>query len=159
MATTDYHLVIESVRGETKRPTGDNGLDILRFEYAVDVARDAASGTASGRRRYSDVKFQKIIDQSSPTILQMLAQNRKIGKATLTCRKSGGQALDYYKVVLSDGYISSYKVVGASMTDEFGAIPREEFCINFRKIDVEYTKQNAKGGPDGTVNFSDALNE
>ena len=43
--------------------------------------------------------------------------------------------------------------------DEFGAIPREEFCINFRKIDVEYTKQNARGGPDGTVNFSDALNE
>jgi len=159
MATTDYHLIIESIRGETKRPTGDDGMDILRFELAADVVRDGMTGQAQGRRRYTDMKFHKILDKASPTIMQMLAQNAKIRKATLTCRKTGGHALEYYKIVLSDAYIASYKVVGADFKDEFGAIPREEFTINYRKIDVEYTKQNDKGGADGTVNFSDSLNQ
>ena len=92
----------------------------------------------------------------------MLATNGKIKKATLTVEKAGdkdadGKPLIYYRLILSDAYISSYKICGEELDDEFGTIPRDEFSINFRKIDVEYTEQHRSGGGAGAVMFSDEL--
>jgi type VI secretion system Hcp family effector len=158
MSSTDYKLVIESVRGEMKRKDTEEGLDIQRFEFSAEVARDGASGSARQRRRYSDVKFFKLVDRASPTIQTMLATNSKIKTATLSCHKGDGRKrLLYYKVTLHDAYISSYKIVGTDFQDEYGAIPRDEFSMNFRKIDIEYTKQNQAGDADGTVSFTDQL--
>jgi len=119
---------------------------------------DGASGSARQRRRYSDIKFHKLVDRASPSIQTMLATNAKIKKATLSVFKGDGdKRLLFYKVTLTDAYISSYKIVGMDFEDKFGALPRDEFTINFRKIDVDYTKQNQKGDADGTVSFSDQL--
>jgi type VI secretion system secreted protein Hcp len=158
MSSTDYKLIIESVRGEMKREGKDEGLDIQRFEFGAELARDGASGMGRQRRRYSDVKFFKLLDRASPTLQTMLATNAKIRKATLSVYKGAGEKrLLYYQITLSDAYISSYKIVGYDYEDQFGAIPRDEFSINYRKIDVDYTKQNQEGEPDGTVSFSDQL--
>jgi type VI secretion system secreted protein Hcp len=158
MASCDYKLVIESVRGEMKREGTHDGIDVQRFEFGAEVARDGASGLARQRRRYSDVKFTKLVDRASPTLQSMLATNTKIRKATLSCYKGDGdKRLLFYQVTLSDAYISAYRIIGEDFRDEFGAIPRDEFSINFRKIDVDYTKQNNKGDADGTISFSDQL--
>jgi type VI secretion system secreted protein Hcp len=160
MSSVDYKLVIESVRGEMKRDGKDDGIEVQSFEFGAEVARDGASGTARQRRRYSDVKFTKLVDRASPTLQSMLATNAKIKKATLSVYKGDGdKRLLYYQLTLSDGYISSYRIVGQDRDDQFGAIPRDEFSINFRKIDVDYTKQNQKGDADGTVSFSDQLDQ
>jgi len=39
MATTDYNLLIESVRGELKRDANHDGIDIHRFEFGAELAR------------------------------------------------------------------------------------------------------------------------
>ncbi len=158
MAETDFELKIESVKGEMKRNTGD-GIQILRFEFGAEAARDGASGAAKQRRTYTDVKFSKLTDRASPTILSMLATNSKIRTATLTAKKAAGdKRLVFYKVILSDGYISSYKIVGADFEDKFGSLPRDEFTINFRKIQVEYVPQGQGGDRDGGVVFMDEIN-
>lgn len=158
MTATDYKLVIESVRGEMKRDNKDDAIQVLRFEFGADTARDGSSGQARQKRRYTDVKFSKLIDRSSPTLQSMLATNSLIKKAVLSVYKANGnERLLYYQVTLADGYISNYRIVGQELNDEFGAIPRDEFSINFRKITVEYTKQNQQGQPDGTVTFNDQL--
>lgn len=160
MPNTDYHLLIEGVRGEFKRDGKDEGIEIQRFEFGAQVARDGASGQARQRRRYTDVKFNKVLDRASPTLQTMLATNAKIKKATLSVHKAAGdKRLLYYKVILSDAYVSFYNVVGEDSEDRFGSIPRDEFCINFRKIEVEYTKQSQEGDKDGGVSFSDTLDQ
>jgi len=162
MMQTNYQLTIESVRGEMKRDGKTDQIEVRSFEFGVEVARDGASGQASQRRRYTDVTFTKLVDRSSPSIQQLLATNGKIKKATLTVEKAGdkdadGKPLIYYRLILSDAYISSYKICGEELDDEFGTIPRDEFSINFRKIDVEYTEQHRSGGGAGAVMFSDEL--
>ena len=162
MAQTDYRLVIDSVRGELKRTGQQNeGIDIHSFEYSTDAPHDAATGQATGRRRYSDVTFTKLLDKASPMLQLMLAQHSKIRKATLTCCKAGdhGEMLKYYEVIWTDAYISSYRVRGEDAGDEFGAIPRDEFTMNFRKIEVNYTLQTSKGSSAGSTSFADELNE
>ena len=159
MSSTNYHLTIESVRGEMKRDSKDHGIEVQRFEFGASVARDGASGAGKQRRQYTDVKFSKLVDKSSPTLQTMLATNAKIKTATLTAHKAAGDnALVFYKIVLTDGYVSSYKILGMDFGDEFGAIPRDEFSINFRKIEVTYVKQNQKGDADGSVMFTDEVN-
>ena len=160
MSNTNYHLTIESVRGEMKREQKDHGIEVMTFEFGASVARDGASGQGKQRRQYTDVKFTKLVDRSSPTLQSMLATNSKIKTATLVVAKAGGDnPLEYYKVILSDAYIASYKIRGADFQDQWGAIPRDEFSINFRKIEVTYVKQDQKGLPDGSVMFSDEINQ
>ena len=158
MSSTDYELVIESVRGEMRRDGADNKIDIQKFEFETHVAREGASGVSRMRRQYTDVTFTKLLDRASPTLQSMLATNSVIKTATLKVYKAAGdQRLLYYKLILSDGYISSYKIVGEHLHDEYGAIPRDEFSINFRKIEVDYTKQAQEGGGSGSVSFTDTL--
>ena len=160
MSGTNYHLTIESVRGEMKRDQKDHGIEVMTFEFSSSVARDGASGQGKQRRQYTDVKFTKLVDRASPTLQSMLATNSKIKTATLVARKAAGDtALEFYKLVLTDGYISSYKIMGADFQDQWGAIPRDEFSINFRKIEVTYVKQDQKGNADGSVMFADEVNQ
>lgn len=160
MAKADYHLVIEAVRGELKRADKDEGIEIHSFEFSTEVPKDMTTGMARGRRRYSDVKFRKILDKSSPALQQMLAQHAEIKTATLTCQKAGdsGVMLEYYKVVWSNAYVSSYHISGENRPDEFGPIPRDEFTLNFNKVEFTYTMQASKGGKAGSTSFADELN-
>jgi type VI secretion system secreted protein Hcp len=161
MSKTDYRLTIDSVRGELKRPTTQpEAIEVLSFEFSADAPHDAATGQATGRRRYSDVTFTKLVDKSSPMLQTMLAQHSNIRKATLTCFKAGdhGELLKFYEVSWSDAFISSYRVRGQFLPDEFAALPRDEFTINFRKIEVKYTVQASLGGSAGDTMFTDELN-
>ena len=157
MSKTDYHLTIDSVRGELKRNAQAESIEIISFEYNADSPHDAGSHEPSGRRRYSDVTFTKLLDRSSPILQTMLSQHSKIKKATLTCFKAGdhGEMLKYYEVSWSDAFVSSYRVRGEKLTDEFGSLPREEFSINFRKIEVTYILQASHGGSAGGTVFID----
>ena len=87
----------------------------------------------------------------------MLATNAKIRQATLRLSKAGGDELIFYKVILKDAYIVSYKLHGEDLPDEFRSHPREEFEISFRRIEVEYEEQNEKGLKAGGVFFVDDI--
>jgi type VI secretion system secreted protein Hcp len=155
--TTNYILKIESVRGETKREGKDDLIEVLSFEYGISAGHFQGEGS-SKRRKYTNVRFRKLVDRSSVVIQQMLATNSKIRQATLTLSKAGGEEeLIFYKVVLKDAYIVSYKVHGEDIYDEFRAFPKDEFEISFRRIEIEYEEQNNKGLKAGHVSFMDDI--
>jgi type VI secretion system secreted protein Hcp len=156
MPSTNYILKIESVRGETKRDGKDDLIEVLSFEYGMSTGH--FQGEASSKRRnYTNVRFTKLIDRSSVGIQQMLATNSKIRQATLRLSKAGGDELIFYKVILKDAYIVSYKIRGEDLPDEFRSFPREEFEISFRRIEVEYEEQNEQGLKGGGVSFMDDI--
>jgi type VI secretion system secreted protein Hcp len=156
MASTNYILEIESVRGETRRHGKDDLIEVLSFEYGISAGHFQGEGN-SKRRNYTNVRFTKLIDRSSVGIQQMLATNSKIRQATLRLSKAGGDELIFYKVVLKDAYVVSYKLHGEDLPDEFRSMPREEFEISFRRIEVEYEEQNEKGLKAGGVSFMDDI--
>ena len=156
MASTNYVLKIESVRGETKRDGKDDLIEVLSFEYGISAGHFQGEGS-SKRRKYTNIRFRKLVDRSSVAIQQMLATNSKIRQATLTLSKAGGEELIFYKVVLKDAYIVSYKVHGEDFPDEFRAFPKDEFEISFRRIEIEYEEQNNRGLRGGHVSFMDDI--
>jgi type VI secretion system secreted protein Hcp len=156
MASTNYILKIESIRGETKRDGKDDLIEVLSFEYGISAGHFQGEGS-SKRRKYTNIRFRKLVDRSSVVIQQMLATNSKIRQATLTLSKAGGDELIFYKVVLKDAYIVSYKVHGEDFPDEFRALPKDEFEISFRRIEIEYEQQNNRGLKEGHVSFMDDI--
>jgi type VI secretion system secreted protein Hcp len=157
MGTTNYTLQIESVRGETKRNGKTDLIEVLGFEYGVSAGHFQGE-TGHRRRSYTNVRFTKLTDRSSVTIQQMLAQNSKIRQATLSLTKSGGdEPLVYYKVVLKDGFFTSFKIRGEDAADEYASMPREEFEISFRRIEIEYEEQSETGVKGGSVSFADDI--
>ena len=156
MASTNYILKIESIRGETKRDGKDDLIEVLSFEYGISAGHFQGEGS-SKRRKYTNIRFRKLVDRSSVVIQQMLATNSKIRQATLTLSKAGGDELIFYKVVLKDAYIVSYKIHGEDFPDEFRALPKDEFEISFRRIEIEYEQQNERGLKEGHVSFMDDI--
>lgn len=156
MASTNFTLEIESVRGETKRHGKEAIIEVLSFEYGISTGHFQWEAK-SKRRNYTNVRFTKLIDRSSVGIQQMLATNSKIRQATLSLSKAGGDELIFYKVILKDAYIVSYKLHGEDLPDEFRSFPREEFEISFRRIEVEYEEQSEKGLKAGHVSFADDI--
>jgi type VI secretion system secreted protein Hcp len=156
MVQTNFTLEIESVRGETKRHGKEAIIEVLSFEYGISTGH-FQGGANSKRRNYTNVRFTKLIDQSSVMIQQMLATNAKIRQATLRLSKAGGDELIFYKVILKDAFIVSYKIRGEDLPDEFRSHPRDEFEISFRRIEVEYEAQNEKGLKGGGVSFVDDI--
>ncbi len=156
MASTNYVLKIESIRGETKRDGKDDLIEVLAFEYGISTGHFQGAAN-SKRRNYTNVRFTKLVDRSSVAIQQMLATNSKIRQATLSLSKAGGEQLIFYKVTLKDAYIVSYKIRGEDLPDEFRSMPREEFEISFRRIEIEYEEQSQKGLKAGGVSFVDDI--
>jgi type VI secretion system Hcp family effector len=98
MASTNFTLEIESVRGETKRHGKEAIIEVLSFEYGISTGHFQGEAK-SKRRNYTNVRFTKLIDRSSVGIQQMLATNSKIRQATLSLSKAGGDELIFYKVI------------------------------------------------------------
>jgi type VI secretion system secreted protein Hcp len=75
------------------------------------------------------------------------ASGEHIAKATLVCRKAGGQQEEYLKIEFGDVLVSSYQVGGAGGS----AMPIDQFSLNYGKIEKEYKEQTAKGSLGGSV--------
>ena len=63
------------------------------------------------------------------------ATGRHFRTATLTCRKAGGNGIEFLKIKLSDILVSSYQSGGSAGAD----LPEDSFSLNFTKIDFLYT--------------------
>jgi type VI secretion system secreted protein Hcp len=156
MASSDYILKIESVRGETKRANSeDESIQVMTFELGMSSSH--FEGPGPKHRRYTNLRFTKLLDRSSTALQQMLATNSKIRQATLTVRKAGGEQIIYYTIILKDAFIVSYKIRGEELPDEFRSLPRDEFEISFSKIEIEYSDQTQKGFKGSTSTFRDDI--
>jgi type VI secretion system secreted protein Hcp len=128
--------------------------DIVVKTWAWGVAANTAIGStqATARRSYRNLILTKGIDSASTGLLSALVTNDEVKEATLTMRKAGGDALDYFRLMLSGA-----RVVNV----DFEVLPSgsalERVTIAFTKVEVEYKRQEQAGLGAGSCTFSDEL--
>ena len=118
----------------------------------------AGNGHARRRRRHgkatiNDLKIVKRIDSASTALMQALRTNEPIQKAVLTLRKAGKGPLEYLKVTIEQGRVTSITVDGGDASG--GADVVERVSFSFNKIEVEYVPQGKDGKPQGGMMFQD----
>ncbi len=128
--------------------------DIVVHSWAWGVAANTAIGStqATGRRAYRNLVVTKGIDAASTGLLSALVTNDEVKQATLTMRKAGGEALDYFRMVLSKA-----RVVNVELEVQPSGVAVEHVTLAFTKVEIEYKRQEQAGLGAGSSTFSDEL--
>jgi type VI secretion system secreted protein Hcp len=140
----DYFLKIDGIEGESQDKVHTN--EIRLSDFAVSMTkRGPRAHYGVGRAVFQDVTFSGPIDRSYPKLEQALAQNTQINKVVLTCRKAGTSQMDFLTITFGGVYLKSCRIEGST------AVPQMAFSIGFRKTEITYREQTAKGWLGGPI--------
>jgi type VI secretion system secreted protein Hcp len=147
---SDYLLEIDGIKGESSDAKHKDTIEIQSFSWGNNNAGSHATGGGGGAGKVSfqDIHFTTSVNKASPKLMQFCASGEHIKKAVLFVRKQGKDQQEAYTVTLEDLLVSSYQSGGSEGS---GALPVDQFSLNFTKIKFEYKPQKSDGTLDGPV--------
>lgn len=113
--------------------------------------KSATASTSGGhtaeRAELSDISFHKIVDLSSPILMQTCAMGRTIPKAKFEFMRADGNGLPikYFEIELENVLIGSIAPgIGEGLLSE-------SVGLKFSRVKWKYTQQKIKGGSGGNT--------
>lgn len=146
----DAFLKISGIKGESTDAKHKDEIQIESFSFGVSNSGSASAGGGggAGKAAMQDFSFVTPFSSAGPQIFLACASGKHYADGLLTLRSGGSKGTEFYKVKFSDILISSYSGGGTASSD--GA-PMEQVSFNFAKIEISYTRQNAKGQGETTT--------
>lgn len=148
----DMFLKLSAISGESLDKTHKAEIDVLAWSWGASNSGTAhmGGGAGAGKANFQDISLTKYIDKSSPTLFQHVAKGTHIDEAKLTVRKAGGNPVEYVVITMNECLITSLSTGGSGGEDRL----TENVTINFAKVKLEYTEQDAKGSKGTTIPFT-----
>lgn len=128
----------------------DKWMPVLAFQHSLKSPRDIATGQASGKRQWGQLKIVKEWGASSPLALNSCATNEVLTDVEIefTNTSAVGEEQVYQTIKLTDATIAEVRrftgdssgAEGASTSRHTGGVDTlelEEWSFTFRKIEVE----------------------
>ncbi len=145
----DMFIKIDDVNGESVDDSHKDEIDILSWSWGMSQSGTTHTGTGGGAGKVNvqDLSFTHYVDKSSANLMKMCCNGKHFKEATLVVRKAGEQPLEYMKIILEDGLISSVSTGGSGGEDRLTA----NVTLNFAKFKVEYVPQKGDGAGDASV--------
>ena len=145
----DMFIKIGDLKGESKDTTHKTEIDVLAWSWGASQSgtMHVATGGGAGKANVSDLSITKWVDKGTPNLMQAVISGKQFGKATLTCRRAGGDAAVPYLVIeMEKVIITSHTLGGSGGQDQF----TENLSLNFAQYKKTYTPQfvNKKVGLD-----------
>src|SRR5262245_29032787 len=123
----------------------------------MDSQSSLGGGSAKGKATIRDLKIVKRVDSASTPLMSALRSNEMITKAVLTQRKAGKTQLEFLKITIEQGRVTSLTIDAGK--DEDATELYESVTFSFNKIAVEYTPQGKDGQAQGSMLFEDQWSE
>jgi type VI secretion system secreted protein Hcp len=145
-------LKIDSVDGESRDKAHGKEIDVLAWSWGMSNSGSAhvGGGAGSGKVNVQDVSVTKYVDSASPKLMKACADGSHFANALLTVRKAGGSApVEYIKIKMEEVFVTSLSTGGSGGEDRL----TENLSLNFAKVSVDYTPQDAKGAAGTAINF------
>lgn len=145
----DMFMKLDDIKGESVDAAHKGEIDVLSWSWGASQAGSSqvGGGTGSGKVQIQDLSFTKYTDRSSPVLLGMCASGKPIKTAVLTIRKAGNTPLEYVKITMNQGIVTSIAHGG----DGGGDKHTETVTLNFSAVQYDYTPQKADGSGDAVV--------
>jgi type VI secretion system Hcp family effector len=148
--TNDYFLDIDGIKGESHDAKHADALDIQGFSWGGSASVGSfGGGGGAGKTTFHEMHFVAPVSKASPVLMQRVATGQHIKNAHFTAVHSGLDQFQFLDVTLEDILVSSYQVV----LGEHNQLV-EEFTLNFKNADVEFTPHDDTGRPGTPVEFS-----
>ena len=140
------------IKGESVTQGHADDIEVRGWRWGAQAGSAVGSTAATARRQYRPLVVVKGIDTASTGLLAALATNDEVREATLTMRKAGGEALDYYRVTLNGA-----RVIDIALDVDAQGRPSETVSFSYPKIDIEYKRQQGTGLGTGSFTFGDEV--
>lgn len=152
----DYFLVLDGVTGETTDGNMKGAIALQSFSYGVSnttTIGSATGGAGGGKASFDHFTITKSVDSASTVIFQNCASGKHYKKATLTCRKAGGDTSkpgqEYFVVDFGTVFVVGYQHAGSSGDDA----PQETITFAYGAVKETYKSQKPDGTLSGKVEF------
>jgi len=145
------------IKGESQDDAHKGEIEVLGWSWGMHARPTISSGGASGKAAVHELKIIKRIDSSSTALMSSLRSNELIVKAVLTLRKSGKGHLEYLKITIEQGRVTSLTIEGGDAGGSSNVV--EHVSFSFNKINVEYVPQGKDGLGLGAMTYSDEWKE
>jgi len=145
------------IKGEALDDVHKGEIEILSWSWGMHARPSLGGGVASGKAAVHELKIVKKIDSASTGLMAALRSNEQIVKAVLTLRKAGKTALEYLKVTIEQGRVTSLSIEAGEPSG--GPDLFEHVSFSFNKISVEYVPQGKDGQALGGMLYSDQFSE
>ncbi len=139
----DMFLNIDGVEGEPQDASHTGEIDVIAFSWGLTQSGSAqiAGGGGAGKVNVQDMSITKYLDTASTVLMQKCCSGKHFPSAILTCRKAGDTPVEFFKVTMEEVLVTSVSEGGGGGEDR----QTENISLNFAKVKVEYTPQEADG--------------
>lgn len=150
MAVDMFLKFTPDLKGESVDSKHKEEIDVLSWSFGASQSATThmGGGGGAGKVNVQDISITKYMDKASPQLFFSCASGKHYDSVLLTCRKAGGDnKVDYLKYKLTEVLVSSYQTGASGGEDRL----TENISLNFAKIEIEYTPQDAKGAAAGVA--------
>jgi type VI secretion system secreted protein Hcp len=141
------------IKGESQDQAHAKEIDVLSWSWGMQAKPTLGGGVATGKASVHELKIVKRVDAASTPLMSALRTNELITKAVLTVRKAGKTALEYLKITIEQGRVTSLVVEGGVPAGSADTL--ENVSFSFNKITVEYVPQGKDGQSMGAMMYQD----
>jgi type VI secretion system secreted protein Hcp len=146
------YLYVDGVTGPSTSKTGF--IDILSFSWGVSQSATYGTGASgkeakAGRADFSNLSIMKVLDKTSPLLMDFCSRGQVIKKVYILYDKPVGTAgtvqQDYFRVYLQDAIVTSQQLSGSNEN------PTESLSFAFQAVEVAYKAEKDDGTLDAAV--------
>lgn len=148
----DMFLKMTGIDGESQDNEHTDEIDVLAWSWGMSQAGTThmGGGGGAGKVNVQDLSVTKYVDKASPNLMLYCCNGKHIEEMILTVRKAGENALEYIKITMKNGLVSSVSTGGSGGEDRL----TENVSLNFAEVKVEYTPQKADGSGDAAIEMA-----
>ncbi len=147
----DTFCKIDGIKGESTDDKHKDQIEVLGFNHGVhqpvSATASSAGGAAQGRSEHDDFTITKLMDASTPKLLEACASGKHLKEVTLELCRAGGDKLPYMEIKMEEVMISHVSPSGHSKGED--GFPTENVSFNYGKIKWTYTQQKRADGSGG----------
>jgi type VI secretion system secreted protein Hcp len=143
-------LKLDGADGESTDAAHDKEINVDSFSWGVanTATMDAGAGVSAGKAMADYLTVSKIIDTSSPVMIQRCASGKVFSEGTLSIQRAGGEKVQALELKLTNIYVANYQISDSAGS---GGLPAEQVVLAYDKVELKYTKQKEDGSADATV--------
>lgn len=141
----DAFLKIDGIPGESTDSKHKDWIEISSYQHAAHQAVSrtvsSAGGASAERVDFSDLVISKLIDKSSPKLLEACCSGKHIKEVVIELCRAGGDKQKYLEIKMENVLISGYQ--HGATGDQFGS---ETVTFNPGTFKMVYSQQKRADG-------------
>ena len=143
----DFFLKLEGpdIEGESMDSQHEGEIAINSWSWGMNQSgtMHVAKGGGAGKVDVQDISLTKLLDKSTPNLIQHCCKGTQFETATLVCRKASGDGgqLEYLTLEMKNVIITNVQGGGSENDDNLF----ENVSLNFGEFTVTYEPQDNDG--------------